>query len=149
MQSDKWGPKFWYSLHTVTFDYPLNPSSENIQIYKTFFYLVSKVLPCNVCRDSFSHYLMKIPIQHFLHSRYALCYWLYIIHNIVNLKNNKPLFTFKQVLIFFENIRAGTKLTIDQIEAIDQDIQQTYAPLTKKLIEPIITEIISKKKHKK
>lgn len=146
MQSNKWGPNFWYSLHTVTFDYPIDPTSEDKQIYKTFFYLVSKVLPCCVCRESFSHYLIKIPIMNYLHSRYALCYWLYIIHNLVNLKTNKNPFTFKQVLIFYENIRANTQLTSNEIDIIEKETKNTYESLTKTLIEPIIKDIIKQKK---
>ena len=33
MNPDIWGPKFWFSLHSVTFDYPLKPDlGEKIRI---------------------------------------------------------------------------------------------------------------------
>ena len=33
-----WGPPGWLFLHTITFNYPTNPTEEDKKYYKNFFY---------------------------------------------------------------------------------------------------------------
>ena len=52
MMTAIWGPALWHSLHTISFNYPVNPTEEDkIRYYKYFKYL-GKVLPCKYCRDN-------------------------------------------------------------------------------------------------
>ena len=44
MNVDKWGPGGWIFLHTITFNYPLDPDENDKERYKTFFNMVS-ILP--------------------------------------------------------------------------------------------------------
>ena len=41
-----WGPAMWHYLHTMSFNYPINPSAENKKYYKDFIYNLRHVLPC-------------------------------------------------------------------------------------------------------
>jgi len=104
MNPDIWGPKFWFSLHSVTFDYPLNPDiSEKIRI-KDFFNSLEYILPCRICRVNYSKHIREIPIENNLDSRKKLVYWLIDIHNSVNAINGKPLLGYDEVIKIYERI---------------------------------------------
>lgn len=106
MQVNKWGPKTWYTLHTMTFNYNEDPTEEDKRNYKNFFTLLGEMLPCVYCRQSYKIYLKYLPIDEYLDSRMGICYWLFTLHNIVNDKLNKPLYDFKTACIDYEKIRA-------------------------------------------
>ena len=104
MNPDIWGPKFWFSLHSVTFDYPFRPDiSEKIRI-RDFFNSLEYILPCKICRVNYSKHIREIPIENNLGSRKKLVYWLIDIHNRVNAINNKPLLSYDEVISIYEQI---------------------------------------------
>ena len=65
MNVNNWGPGGWIFLHTITFNYPLYPSSEDKLKYKNFFDSIEKILPCKYCRQSFEIYRKYLPIEIF------------------------------------------------------------------------------------
>ena len=89
MEPKIWGPHAWIFLHTITLNYPENPNQIEKQNYKSFFESLSKILPCDNCREHYSENIENIPID--LQSRESLVQWLFTIHNKVNQKNNKQL----------------------------------------------------------
>ena len=36
MLTSVWGPSLWHSLHTISFNYPINPTKIQKKKYKTF-----------------------------------------------------------------------------------------------------------------
>ena len=106
MNVNKWGPGGWDFLHSITFNYPLEPTVEDIDKYKSFFSTVGEMLPCKYCRESFIIYYKYIPIDEFLDSRVGVTYWLYRIHQLVNEKVFKPNSTFENVIRTYESFRA-------------------------------------------
>ena len=48
-----WGPPSWTFLHTITFNYPNNPSEKDKQNYFTFFDSLKHVLPCDKCKKHY------------------------------------------------------------------------------------------------
>ena len=86
-----WGPAMWQSLHNITFGYPSNPSELVRQQYKTFFSCLSFVLPCSICRDSYTKIIQDkdtlINDTNFK-NKDTLIKWLYEIHEKVNKKLN-------------------------------------------------------------
>ena len=52
-----WGPGMWHFLHTMSFNYPDQPSKDEMQHYKDFFISLKHVLPCGKCRDNFKELL--------------------------------------------------------------------------------------------
>lgn len=107
MNVNEWGPGGWIFLHTTTFNYPLDPTEEDKNRYRTFFESVKGMLPCKYCRESFEIYMKYVPIDKFLESREGLTYWLFRMHNLVNEKIFKPKFSFDHVVKRYEKIRAG------------------------------------------
>jgi hypothetical protein len=95
MEPNVWGPPGWTFLHTVTFQYPENPTDLDKQKYYTFFNSLKNVLPCPNCREHYHENFENIPIR--LESREDLIEWLIDIHNEVNKKNNKRIYTYKEV----------------------------------------------------
>lgn len=106
MQSNKWGPLGWDFSHAVTFNYPLEPTREEKQQYKNYFVSFSIILPCRICSNSFKFFYENLPINDYLEDRNGITYWLYIIHNLVNLKLGNPIVHFKDVILKYENMRA-------------------------------------------
>ena len=46
MLTSVWGPAAWHLLHTISFNYPINPTEENKKQYKEFVESLANVLPC-------------------------------------------------------------------------------------------------------
>jgi hypothetical protein len=93
---DKWGPAAWHFLHTITFVYPVNPTTEEKTNMTDFFTKVlPSILPCKVCSTHYVSILSNYPIQ--AQNRESLSKWLVEIHNQVNLSTQKPVFTYEQV----------------------------------------------------
>lgn len=103
-----WGPPLWHSLHTMSFNYPTNPTKKQKQQYYAFFISLKWVLPCKYCRDNYEKNLKELPLDtKVLSSRETFSRWLYNIHNLVNKKLNKPItLTYDQVRNRYENFRA-------------------------------------------
>jgi hypothetical protein len=91
MNPKKWGPKAWFFLHSVALNYPLNPTQEDKNNYKTFYSSLQYVLPCSVCADNFKKHLKILPLTDSeLSSRQNLFLWTVKFHNKVNqLKGRK------------------------------------------------------------
>lgn len=109
MQTSKWGPGAWDFLHTITFNYPENPTNEHKKYYYELFDNLRFTLPCSHCRVSYNIFFKYIDINNYLDDRMGISYWLFTIHNIVNLKLNKKKAKFIDVVNFYEKRRANQK----------------------------------------
>ena len=90
-----WGPSTWLFLHTVTFNYPKEPTIIDRNNYHDFFTSLQNVLPCPTCQKHYMMHLSKYPIQ--LQSRKHLVVWLLKVHNAVNIKNGKEPWTYDEL----------------------------------------------------
>ena len=111
MNIEKWGPSSWVYLHTLTFNYPDEPTNKTKQIYKRYFTLTGDILPCKFCRESYKQFLKELPIEPALESRKKLTKWFYDIHNKVNSKlrkqgQDKERVSFSEVCKHYESYRA-------------------------------------------
>ena len=79
-----WGPHAWIFLHSITMNYPINPSENDKGIYKNFFHSLQFILPCQKCAYNYKRHLDEYPIDQALDSRESLIQWLINIHNEVN-----------------------------------------------------------------
>ena len=46
MLTTVWGPGMWHFLHTMSFNYPIEPSLEDKMKYRDFVLQLQNVLPC-------------------------------------------------------------------------------------------------------
>jgi hypothetical protein len=107
MQTSKWGPSAWDYLHTLTFNYPINPTNDHKKYYYELFNNLKFTLPCKFCRESYTIFFKYINIYDYLEDRMGISYWLYTIHNIVNMKLNKKQVNFIDVVNYYEKRRAN------------------------------------------
>ena len=54
-----WGPAMWHYLHTMSFNYPVNPTPEDKKHYRDFIINLQYVLPCKYCRMNLTNNLIK------------------------------------------------------------------------------------------
>lgn len=84
-----WGPHLWKSLHCISFGYPNKPSEDQKKGCKLFFQSLAYVLPCQYCRDSYSHFITSEPTiitDEIFENRDILSKWVYKLHQRVNQK---------------------------------------------------------------
>tara|TARA_B100000767_G_scaffold268195_1_gene288064 strand:+ start:424 stop:819 length:396 start_codon:yes stop_codon:yes gene_type:complete len=105
MDPNIWGSHAWLFLHTITLNYPENPTKFDKEHYKNFFENLSHVIPCDVCRSHYKQNIRKHPIQ--LESKESLAKWLHNIHNLVNVKNNKDEFEYEEFIKKYSNLYSG------------------------------------------
>ena len=110
MNSEIWGPYFWFTLHTVTLAYPEKPTYLDKSHYQNFFISLQNVLPCKICQQHYHNHLKEFPISSFLGSKESLVIWCFKLHNKVNESLGKPLFTFKEFKDKYRKIYAPTIL---------------------------------------
>ena len=97
MQPEIWGPSAWTFLHTITLNYPTNPNDEDKSNHKLFFNNLKNIIPCEKCAIHYEENLKKYPLDPALESKELLVKWLIDIHNEVNKKNNKKIYSYEEV----------------------------------------------------
>jgi hypothetical protein len=93
-----WGAGAWIFLHSITMNYPKEPSNQDKQDYIQFFKGLSSVIPCEKCRYHYKRHLDDFPIEEALDTRETMVQWLINVHNAVNKELGKPSYTYDQVL---------------------------------------------------
>lgn len=108
MVTSVWGPPLWFSLHVMSFNYPVNPTSEQSQQYYAYFTSLQWTLPCKYCRDNYAKNLEELPLdKKVLKNRESFSRWLYNMHNKVNINLGKETYkTYEEVREFYEHFRA-------------------------------------------
>ena len=85
MLTTVWGPAAWHLLHTISFNYPTNPTRENKKHYKEYVESLTNVLPCKYCRMNLKNNLKAHPIQMcHMKNRETFSKYIYNLHEIVN-----------------------------------------------------------------
>lgn len=103
-----WGPAMWHFLHTMSFNYPVNPSQEDKQNYMGFVKSLVYVLPCKYCRMNLKDNFKKMPITlDSMKSRESFSRYIYDLHEHVNkMLNKKSGLSFEEVQERYEHFRA-------------------------------------------
>ena len=85
MLTSVWGPALWHVLHTISFNYPVKPSTQQKRDYKKFILSLEKVLPCVYCRDNFSKNCKKAKLcDSVFKNRTSFSKFIYNLHCSVN-----------------------------------------------------------------
>lgn len=85
-----WGPRFWFVLHTVTQNYPIEPQPHDKENAVNFVTAYGKSLPCIKCKEHFAKITSEDKVVDSLGSRDAFMEWAWRIHNRANTDNGKP-----------------------------------------------------------
>lgn len=108
MLTPVWGPSLWHFLHTISFNYPVNPTKENKKQYKDFMMNLQFILPCVYCRENLTKNYKAIPItQSVMKSRESFSRYVYELHERINkLLGKKSGLTYCDVRERYEHFRA-------------------------------------------
>ena len=103
-----WGPLAWTFLHTMSFNYPVNPTPNEKKYYRDYVLNLQHVLPCKYCRINLTNNLKKKPLQMcHMKNRDTFSRYIYDLHETVNkMLNKKSHLTFCQVRERYENFRS-------------------------------------------
>ncbi len=112
MLPEVWGPGGWIFLHTITMNYPNNPTEDQKFYYRQLFENLKYTLPCEKCANHYAENLKKYPLDQALKSKETLIKWLIDIHNEVNIKNNKKVYSYEEVNRIYKDLY-NTKNKID------------------------------------
>ena len=103
-----WGPMLWSYLHTMTFNYPGNPTPADKKHYRDFIENLQFVLPCKYCRMNLANNFKKNPIKEcHMADRNAFSRYIYELHETVNkMLKKKVHLTYCEVRDRYENFRS-------------------------------------------
>ena len=108
MLTSVWGPAAWHLIHTISFNYPIDPTAENKKEYKEFIENLQNVLPCKYCRINLKNNLKAYPIRPcHMKNRDSFSRYIYKLHEIINKKlGKKSGLTYCDVRERYEHFRA-------------------------------------------
>lgn len=108
-----WGPATWHLLHSVSFNYPVNPTDSDKIHYKDFVYSLQEILPCGKCRMNLKKNLKGLPLENKdLVSRLEFSKYIYNLHETVNtMLNKKSGLSYENVRDIYEPFRARCATT--------------------------------------
>ena len=90
MLTSIWGPSMWHYLHTMSFNYPVEPTKENKHYYKEFVKNLQYTLPCKYCRINLKNNFKAHPIKDcHMKNRESFSRYVYELHELVNKMLNK------------------------------------------------------------
>lgn len=85
-----WGPPLWHYLHTMSFNYPEHPTSQEKKHYKDFIIHLQYVLPCKYCRQNLTNNFKRYPLKPCdMKNRESFSRYIYNLHELVNKMLNK------------------------------------------------------------
>ena len=108
MLTSIWGPSIWFYLHTMSFNYPVNPTNNDKRNYRAFVLNLKNVLPCGKCRKNLCLNFKKLPLRiSDMKDRHSFSLYVYNLHEIINkMLNKKSGLTYEAVRERYEHFRA-------------------------------------------
>jgi hypothetical protein len=103
-----WGPMLWSYLHTMSFNYPTNPTAENKTHYREFVLNLQHVMPCKFCRLNLTKNLKELPLTlNHMKDRDSFSRYIYELHETINrMLNKKSGLSYENVRNRYENFRS-------------------------------------------
>jgi len=127
MLTTVWGPSQWHVLHTMSFNYPVNPTRQDKRNYRNYILSLQYVLPCGKCRENLKKNFEKLPIMmKHMKSRHTFSKYIYDLHELVNeMLNKKSGLSYEQVRNTYENFRSRCLATDKEKEKIQKLLNKT------------------------
>lgn len=132
-----WGPAVWHFLHTMSFNYPVNPTDKDKQHYREFILSLRYVLPCGKCRENLKSNFKRLPLKkENMKSRETFSRYIYELHNLINKMLEKDYdLTYDEVRERYEHFRARcTKETKRKNKTVKKTLKE------KGCVEPLVGE---------
>lgn len=118
MLTTVWGPSMWHVLHTMSFNYPTEPTCDDKKHYMNFVYSLRYVLPCGKCRKNLCKNLKKLPLKpSHMASRATFSKYVYDLHETVNtMLHKKSGLSYDDVRERYEHFRSRCTKSIDEMK---------------------------------
>jgi len=80
-----WGPAQWHFLHTMSFNYPVNPTTDDKKNYRNYMLNLVNVLPCKYCRENLkkNYHTFPLTMEH-MKDRNSFSRYVYQLHERIN-----------------------------------------------------------------
>ena len=103
-----WGPVAWTLIHTISFNYPINPTEEDKKHYRDFIISLQHVLPCKYCRMNLTNNFKQKPLNMcHMKNRETFSRYIYELHELVNkMLHKKSNLTYCDVRERYEHFRS-------------------------------------------
>lgn len=98
-----WGPKLWFTIHTIALNYSDNPTYQDKRNHEDFFNNLTFMIPCDKCRIHFKERLNKYPVIQHLDNSDSLFRYTILLHNDVNEMLNKPKLSYEEVVKHYKH----------------------------------------------
>ena len=148
MLTSVWGPSLWHFLHTMSFNYPTNPSKQEKKNYRDFILKLQYVLPCKYCRQNLvkNFKIMPLDMCH-MENRETFSRYLYDLHEHINkMLGKKSGLTYLDVQERYEHFRARCGKKKKTIKRIMKRHKGCTEPLHKVKSKGIVQIIPANKK---
>ena len=131
MMTTIWGPSMWHFLHTMSFNYPVSPTSQDKKHYRDFIISLQNVLPCKHCRQNLKNNMTMSPLKWSdMKNRDSFSRYIYNLHETVNkLLGKKSNLSYCDVRERYEHFRS--RCTLDKPRLIK------IKPVEKGCTEPL------------
>jgi hypothetical protein len=108
MLTSVWGPSLWHYLHTMSFNYPINPTVDEKKYYMNFILSMKDVLPCKYCRMNLKTNFKQLPLTlNNMKNRNTFSRYIYDLHELINkMLHKKSNLTYCDVRERYEHFRA-------------------------------------------
>ena len=108
MLTTVWGPSLWHFLHTMSFNYPIDPTNEQKKQYMNFILSLKNILPCKYCRINLKKNFKAIPLKmSSMKDRESFSKYVYHLHEHINKMLGKVSnLTYAEVRERYEHFRA-------------------------------------------
>lgn len=84
MNSEIWGPHYWFVIHTIAINYPIKPNAIQKKSYYKFIQDLPSFLPDKNSSKKLTELIQIYPVLPYLDTRKDFIKWTHFIHNRVN-----------------------------------------------------------------
>jgi hypothetical protein len=125
MLTSVWGPSAWHLLHTISFNYPVEPTQEQKHHYRNFVLNLKNVLPCKYCRMNLKTNLKELPLtMECMKSRDTFSRYIYNLHELINRKlKKKSNLKYCDVRERYEHFRSRCTEDLPKLFKFDQKLR--------------------------
>ena len=125
MLTSVWGPSAWHLLHTMSFNYPVEPTQEQKHHYRNFVLNLKNVLPCKYCRMNLKTNLKELPLtMDCMKNRDTFSRYIYNLHELINRKlKKKSNLKYCDVRERYEHFRSRCTEDLPKLFKFDQKLK--------------------------
>jgi hypothetical protein len=120
-----WGPPKWHFLHTISFNYPINPTKTQKIQYRNYVLSLQNILPCSACRKNLTNNFKKLPLtMEVMKNRDSFSRYIYNLHELVNkMLNKQSNLSYCDVRERYEHFRARCTTEIPKVFKFNKTIK--------------------------